>query len=64
MAVTIPVVPMAATMGLPLLQLPPGVGFVKAADEPAHRVAVPLIAPGGRFTVTVFVVAQPAVMVV
>lgn len=62
--VTIPVVPIAATMGLLLLHAPPGVGFVKATDEPAHRVAVPLTAPGGMLTVTVLVVAQPAAVVV
>jgi hypothetical protein len=63
--VTMPVLlPAVATMGLLLLHVPPGVLFVKVTDEPEHRVAVPPMAAGGRFTVIVFVVMQPAAAVV
>src|SRR4051794_23251645 len=46
--------------GLLLLHTPPATGSVSVVVEPAIIWVTPDIAPGAGFTVTVFVVVQPA----
>jgi hypothetical protein len=56
MPLTIPFdVPIVATAGVLLDQMPPGVGSVKVAELPAHILDVPEIAPAATFIVTVVV---------
>jgi hypothetical protein len=64
--VTIPVVPTVAIAVLLLLHEPPVVAFVKVVTNPAHTLAVPLIAEGFELTVTVAYVLQlpPSVYVI
>ena len=59
--VTIPVVPIVATDGTLLLQVPPTTGFIAASAVvlPAHTLAVPVIGPGPALTVIVVVVVRP-----
>ena len=51
-------VPVAA-----LLHVPPPVVVVSVAVPPTHTAAIPLIAAGTAYTVTIFTDAQPAVVV-
>ena len=65
---TVPSVPTVAIAPLEVLQVPPAAASVSAVVEPAHTVAVPVIAPavGNGLTVTVAVAAavpQPLVTV-
>jgi len=48
-----------ATAGVALLHVPPPVASLKVVVEPAHTVAVPVMAAGNGFTVTVAVTKQP-----
>ena len=53
--VTTPVGDIDATDASPLIQSPPGVKSYRSVVEPEHTVAVPEIACGSGFTVTLFV---------
>ena len=50
---TIPVVPMVATLALPLLHVPPVVASVSNVAKPSHTLAVPEIGDGNALTVTI-----------
>ena len=54
-----PVLPVVAIAVAPLLQAPPVVASLSAVVVPVHRLAVPDMAVGKGFTVTVAVAAQP-----
>ena len=61
MPVTIPVLPIVATDGVPELHVPPGVASVNVIVEPWHTEDSPPIAAGKGFTVTVTLLLQPVV---
>jgi hypothetical protein len=57
--VTIPELPIDATDGSSLFQVPPGVPLLSVVVEPIHTCVLPVIPPGAELTVTVFVDVQP-----
>lgn len=57
--VTIPEVPTVANAVLLLLQVPPLVASVSVVVDPAQTMAVPPMAAGSGFTVTIEVVIHP-----
>ena len=58
LAVTVPSVPIVATLVVPLLHVPPAVASVSNVDAPSHNENVPEMAAGCVFTVTTTVAAQ------
>jgi hypothetical protein len=60
--VTTPEVLTVATLVLSLLQVPPVVASARVVVNPAQTVAVPVMAAGPPFTVTIFVARQVAVL--
>lgn len=52
-------VPTDATVGVLLIQLPPGEGLDNVIEDPGHTAENPLIGAGETLTVTNFVVRQP-----
>lgn len=58
--VTIPVEPMVAIAGLPLLQAPPGEVSDSIIEDPAQTLPAPEIAGGSGFTVISLDAVQPA----
>ena len=60
--VTIPdTLPIAATLVLLLLHMPPVIPSFKTIDDPAHKVAAPLIKDGVAYTVTSALEEQPPI---
>jgi hypothetical protein len=58
-AVTVPELFTVATPGAELVQAPPEVASLRAVVEPIHAYAVPVIAAGCVFIVTIFVAGVP-----
>ena len=56
---TSPAEPMLAVAGNELLHVPPVVTSLNVVDDPAHKVAFPLIEDGNGFTVTSALDVQP-----
>jgi hypothetical protein len=63
MPVTIPVGAMLAFVGFPLLHVPPVDVVVRVIVCPTHTKALPEIADGALFTVTVALAEQPVLRV-
>ena len=59
MPVTIPVLLIVPVAKLPLLHVPPVVASLSDVVNPAQTCAVPVIAAGTAFTVTIDVTVQP-----
>jgi len=57
--VTMPAVPIVATVVLPLLHTPPVVRSLNVVVAPGHTLSVPVMINGKGFTVTVARAVQP-----
>ena len=61
--VMLPVLPMVATPGVPLVQVPPGVASINNVVDATHTLSVPVIGSGNGDTVTTVVAIQPVINV-